>query len=40
MEFPGRYIARMVLFLALVCIAGVLLFPFLKSAFFSYPVLN
>ena len=40
MEFPGRYIARMVLFLALVCIAGVLLFPFLKSAFFTNPVLN
>ena len=40
MEFPGRYIARMVLFLALVCIAGVLLFPFLKSAFFTKPVLN
>ena len=40
MEFPGRYIARMVLFLALVCIAGILLFPFLQSAFFTNPVLN
>ena len=40
MNFQSRYIARMILFLALVCVAGGLLFPFLKTAFFTTPVLN
>ena len=40
MNFQSRYIARMILFLALVCVAGGLLFPFLKTAFFTNPVLN